>query len=97
MICPKCDGRGFKLLMNRFCDLYTEVCDKCGGSGVVEPMTNEEYIRQASTEELAKFFQKITDRCFACGVKNADGTSNEPCKERFCSRLVFEWLKEIHK
>ena len=95
MKCPECGGIGLT-------DLHTPNvgrCIKCNGSGKIEP-TNEEDIRQCSTEEMAKFIQKITDRCFACGVRHADGTSNEPCKERFCSSLVFEWLKakreEVH-
>ena len=46
MICNFCDGNGF--------DDCNEKCRKCYGTGFIEPLTNEEYIRTCSTEELVE-------------------------------------------
>ena len=63
MKCQRCKGEG-KLEYPGFADRYFQ-CPKCNGTGEVE-MTNEEYIRTCSTEELAEFITKVilSDRRF---------------------------------
>lgn len=52
-------------------------------------MTNEEYIKSMTTEELAEWLFKCVD-CLGCPVMNeCKATSNEECRERFLA-----WLKE---
>ena len=49
--CPVCNGTGEHINdANRM-----TTCEFCGGTGVTEPLTNEEWFCQLSTEEKAKF------------------------------------------
>lgn len=48
MICPNCDGSGR--------DMFESECRFCGGMGIVEPLTNEEWFCELSTEDKARFF-----------------------------------------
>lgn len=65
----------------------------CAKFKKAKPMTNEEYIRQASTEELAKTVyeiavtDKLMDRFFNAEVMNGKSGVEE----------ALEWLKEIHE
>lgn len=52
-------------------------------------MTNEEYIKRMTTEELAKWLCKHVD-CLGCQVRTGcKAANNEECCERFSA-----WLKE---
>ena len=90
MICPKCNGRGTVgyFHVDHFVDVE---CDRCNGSGEVSevPMTNEEWIHQCNTEQLAEWIAKIVD-CDCCPVKRKFCDDN-PCKIRFA-----KWLKQPH-
>ena len=89
MRCYMCDGRGMRY--DGFQNLY-RTCERCGGSGIAEPLTNEEYIRSCSTEELPKalkeMFFDIKSR-----VRSELGGYNELMKSE---RYFDEWLKEKH-
>ena len=93
MKCGYCDGTGEHINdANRM-----TTCEFCGGKGVVEPLTNEEYIRSCSTEELAKLIYKIAvtdvlmDRFFTAEVVNAEIVDvDSGIKE------AETWLKEKH-
>ena len=61
MKCPKCDGSGV--------DDDRLICYLCGGSGVIE-LTNEEWLRQASTEDVAKWLSKISKYFHECGKRD---------------------------
>lgn len=68
------------------------VWDKSG-----EPMTNEEWFCQLSTEEKAEFLKKIIQSCGWC----LDGGNPPYCllsgnKCFFNGDDFVEWLKEIH-
>ena len=89
MKCPICNGSGID---NR-CDRLS--CYECGGSGEIE-QTNEEWIRQCTTEELANVL----------AIQKCDGCNDEPYDEeyavcKYCmetkKRWVLEWLKEVHQ
>lgn len=55
-----------------------------------EPMTNEEWLRQASTEDVAKWLSKISKFFHECGKRDVyPKTMYEEDWER--------WLKEKHK
>ena len=89
--------------MNEIC-LSCKKHTKCGraihetiGCGYYVPMTNEEYIRTCSTEELAKLIYKIAvtdvlmDRFFTAEVVNAEIVDvDSGIKE------AKAWLKEKH-
>ena len=78
MKCPECGGYGKVGEYN-----YYGTCPQCGGSGEVE-QTNEEWLRTATTEELAEFI---------CGIQT-DGALQVDCMT-YKERLV--WLKQPHK
>ena len=99
MKCQNCDGNGrFEVENNGVVmqGVYWR-CPICGGKGVVEPLTNEEYIRTCSTEELAKLIYKIAvtdvlmDRFFTAEIVNAEIVDvDNGTKE------AEAWLKEKH-
>lgn len=63
-----------------------------------ENMTNDEWRRTCSTEEFAKFVEKVMDYGAFCATK--DDFSWEYCKECGCPWCVigFEgWLKKKHE
>ena len=85
IVCPKCNGK--RSICN---DMW--ICDVCKGTGKVP--TNEEWIKSATTEELAEI------------VYNLVWLSNELFNRLECSgedneetdlKIVREWLKQPHK
>ena len=85
MICPKCNGRGTVgyYHIDHFVDIE---CDRCNGSGEVSevPMTNEEYLKSCTTEQLATFL----------AIVQYDGT-DLTLKKNHVEKWV-EWLKQPH-
>ena len=101
MKCPECDGVGYfeEELKEKFLGKtkYAVIkCDVCHGTGeinVFKPQTNEEYIRQCSTEELAEVFYNaiVTSREFALFLMDVEGKTPNEIKNAIC-----KWLKEKH-
>ena len=94
MKCKYCDGTGkrYSWMLDK-----RDECPYCNGTGEIE-VTNEEYIRSCSTEELAKLIYKIAvtdvlmDRFFTAEVVNAEIVDvDSGIKE------AEAWLKEIHE
>ena len=61
ILCPTCGGTGKVVhpMMSMNGDEYTgeweqHECEACNGTGVVEPLTNEEWFNGLATEEKAK-------------------------------------------
>lgn len=77
MKCPKCGGTGWDIV-------HGFDCVSCDGKGEIT-MTNEEYIRQCSTEELADFLTDtiLSDRRFRMTMVGGIEETKA-------------WLKEIH-
>lgn len=99
MKCPRCNGNG-SVPYHIADDLFDETnCPLCGGSGEVE-MTNEEYLRSCTTEQLAEFFIKAMLFYDNAGItlleaiKNAV-EDNENLSKHFIENVV-EWLKQPH-
>ena len=86
MKCPKCNGRGTVgyFHIDHFVDIE---CDRCNGSGEVQ-MTNEEWLRSATTEQLAGAIYEWHTKGYARGRLEVD---LNPITE------VVEWLKQPHK
>lgn len=97
MKCPNCNGTG-----NIANGMW--LCCECQGTGYIEDempqkmLTNEEYIRTCSTEELAKLIYKIAvtdvlmDRFFTAEIVNAEIVNvDSGIKE------AEAWLKEKHE
>lgn len=113
MKCPKCNGRGMigktvpNILVGKGYIFADYECDQCNGSGEVsadEPMTNEEWLKQCTTEQLAEWFGAWHQfSCVFCKhwqngcIYNHNqlrcaievGKSNK--------ELWMEWLKQPHK
>ncbi len=89
MKCPECGGDGW---VQDFCDVGWQ-CDKCGGKGVVEPMTNKEYLRTCTTEQLTEaILQHWID-----GAYHGVGEFGLTDKEIELSREdIVDWLKQPH-
>mgnify|MGYP002524174441 CR=1 FL=1 len=90
MKCPICNGKGY---VYNALGSFNEDCGHCQGTGNVrvegEPMTNEEWLRQASTEDVAKWLSKISKFFHECGKRDV------------YPKTMYEedwecWLKEIH-
>ena len=101
-VCPKCKGYGIvgsavpDILRGRGAIFSSNECDMCHGSGEV-PMTNEEWIRQCDTEQLAEAIYYLTwfhtelDERLDKNVKNGCYNDDENIK------IVMEWLKQPHQ
>lgn len=93
-VCPKCKGYGIvgsavpDILRGRGAIFSSNECDMCHGSGEVQ-MTNEEWFCGLSTEEKARFLDKI---CYS-----AWGDINSRFKDMADYTDWIEWLKEIHQ
>ena len=87
MICPKCHGSG----EIKHDWLPNETCHNCGGSGYVN-MTNEEWLRSATTEQLADVLLEH----FEWGLSiNAEYCFTEKYVEQNREHIL-EWLKQPH-
>ena len=85
MKCGYCNGTGEHINdANRM-----TTCEFCGGKGVVEPLTNDEWRRTCSAKEFAEFLNNtMYDAWFA-------GRENETPKIKGI-RKWDSWLKEKH-
>ena len=99
MKCPRCHGTGkiTEWVVTDTLSEYEFPCRKCNGTGEIT-LTNEEYIRSCSTEELAKLIYKIAvtdvllDRFFTAEMVNAEIVDvDSGIKE------AEVWLKEKHE
>lgn len=59
MKCPNCDGTGKAEIGVGAFIIHGADCDQCNGKGVIEPMTEQEYIQSCNTEQLAEFLTKV--------------------------------------
>ena len=85
MKCPYCKGTGKS---NMWINGANVPCNVCKGTGEAE-VTNEQWLRQASTEELAEWIVEMSTIC----------TINHQCElcDSWCDeKKVMEWLKQPH-
>ena len=91
--CPNCNGKGFYSV-----DWQKVRCEVCNGSGK-KPQTNEEWLRQANTEQLAEVLNKIFMTRTFCHICPEGGVCDigYECKYHGGNIKDFvEWLKEKH-
>ena len=81
MKCPNCNGQRYKA--------PDVPCGRCRGTGVVEPLTNEEWFCSLSTEDKAKWLSQRSQILYDCGQRDV-----------FPKTMYEEdwetWLKEKH-
>ena len=97
MICEKCNGLGYI----RLSSISGVTCGNCKGTGKVEQeQTNEDWIKQCNTEQLADWILDVSDECFDCG-KSDNGDCPFGKAQGVCTCInkdsVVEWLKQPHK
>ena len=111
MKCPKCNGKG-----DYFNEVYNDgkrrreiliKCNKCNGTGEVQ-MTNEEWLRSCTTEQLAEFIYCLIDACdyyAGNGAKKISQYAKEDANDKKNVELIHgnrdfdelvEWLKQPH-
>lgn len=100
-VCPICDGKGF--VYNALGN-FGEDCGYCHGTGECESfedeeqITNEKYLKQCTTEELAEWLANHTDYCAYIDCDNCpliveDGS----CKSYLTDKEMWvEWLRGKH-
>ena len=87
MKCPECNGVPYD-------EVWT--CEECNGKGVVEPLTNEEYIKSCNTEQLAEFIIGERKGCVYADCPNGE-TPCMSCKNGCDIDKLVEWLKQPHR
>ena len=95
--CPKCKGYGIvgsavpDILRGRGHIFSSIECPQCHGSGEVE-MTNEEWLKQCTTEQLAEALLNImANNEFTLYLLHTEKKSVQEMKD-----AVVEWLKQPH-
>ena len=81
MKCSNCNGTGKSKYG------YNQPCTHCDGKGFVEPLTNEEYIRSCTFEELAGAIYEWHSAGYTTGRVGLPLNSITG---------IVEWLKEKH-
>jgi len=61
-----------------------------------QEMTNEEWLRSASTEELVQAIHLMTTCCYVCGKEGVDYKRCYFHKKCTGPKEIEEWLKEPH-
>ena len=86
MKCPNCNGVPYD-------EVWT--CEVCNGKGVVEPLTNEEYLKSCNTEQLAEFLWERINGAFNSGYACCHLKQDKDYVGRY--KKFVEWLKQPHK
>lgn len=104
MKCPNCDGKGYwqEDMPNKFMGKFKQTkvweCSVCHGSGEIKPQTNEEWLRTATTEELAEMLFDIYETGLNCGEWYGGGKGF--CVPAGPKMLTVEdfvgWLRKKH-
>ena len=99
MICPYCKGEGYTHVQWQegiyHVRTYSVKCYRCDGKGEVEP-TNEEFIRNCTTEELAEIIfevymtdkHRLFDRIESAEYEHGIGVGGK--------QEIIKWLGEKH-
>ena len=97
MKCPMCDGTGKSEIGVGAFTIHGADCDRCNGKGIIEPLTNEEWLEQASTEEKALFLARLYGHSRAIELSEMlfynVGTRNVADVADY----IGKWLKEEHE
>ena len=89
--CEACCGSGYINFWTDDGHISMRTCRRCNGYGYIKakPMTNEEWFASLSTEEKARFLDRI---CYS-----AWGDRNSRFKDMADYTDWVEWLKEKHE
>ena len=82
MKCDRCNGQGFSVIAKWKCPV-------CDGKGVVEPLTEQEWLQTASTEQLVSFLLWYPN--------NVHGYPKPKMSIAEEEDAIREWLKQPHQ
>ena len=94
MKCPNCNGTGKEYSFYDGAESVWKdvICPTCNGTGEVG-QTNEEWLRQCTTEQLADLMSRMVG-CSNCPIpkdgRNCMGTYSG------CWHEIIKWLKQPH-
>jgi len=92
MKCGYCNGTGEHINdANRM-----TTCEFCGGTGVIKPLTNEEWLRQASTEEKALFLARLYGHSRKINLPELLFRNVGTREVTDVAEYIGKWLKEKH-
>lgn len=95
MKCKYCNGTGEHINdANRM-----TTCEFCGGTGVIKPLTNEEWFCQLSTEEKAKVLYNFFMARTFCHICPENDVCDIGYKCKYGNGEVedfIKWLKQPH-
>ena len=94
MKCKYCNGTGEHINdANRM-----TTCEFCGGKGIVEPLTNEEWLHTLNTEQLAGFLADKCNEVVETVLSDASCDIGDIDNDDYWYRQAdfVEWLKEKH-
>ena len=94
MKCKYCNGTGEHINdANRM-----TTCEFCGGKGEIT-LTNEEWLRSCTTEQLAEFLADKCNEVVETVLSDASCDIGDIDNDDYWYRQAdfVEWLKEIHK
>ena len=94
MKCQYCNGTGEHINdANRM-----TTCEFCGGKGIIEPLTNEEWLKQCTTEQLAEFLADKCNEVVETVLSDASCDIGDIDNDDYWYRQAdfVEWLKEKH-
>jgi len=92
MKCKYCNGTGEHVNdANRM-----TTCEFCGGTGVIKPLTNEEWLRQASTEEKALFLARLYGHSRKINLPELLFRNVGTREVTDVAEYIGKWLKEKH-
>lgn len=92
MKCPNCNGVPYD-------EVWT--CEVCNGKGIVEPLTEQEYLQTCTTGQLAEWIFNLLLICSRCGDESqSDKEKIKKCpfgKIGCAKKDWVEWLKQPHR
>ncbi len=96
MKCPECGGETKIIHWTADQPRYL-TCERCGGSGQVDSMTNMEWLQSMSVEQLAEWLCDITGYEGICSVcDDCTISKHAECRYKEDANGWMEWLKQPH-
>ena len=93
MKCKHCDGDGV-IVDVEYGHAGKYMCDYCCGTGVVEPLTEQEYLQTCDTEQLAEVLWEKINGAFNSGYACCNLKQDKDYVGRY--KRFMEWLNQPH-
>ena len=113
IVCPECDGREYIPHVETWeyenglggGQAWNEKCTNCNGTGEIEiPMTNYDYIKSLSIEDMAEHFAMHREPhfpsspCYVCEYNNPWFCEKiDECNDEYRKAVYKQWLGQEYK